>query len=320
MITDGWRDAKTPSAFLYNPGVGVLYIVGTPIGNLEDLSLRAARVLGEVGLVAAEDTRVTRRLLSHLGARPRLLSFNEHNWRARLEPVLQALAGGDVALVSDAGMPGVSDPGRELVLAAAAHGFRVETVPGPSAVTTALSVSGFSGDSFLFLGFLPRRRKERQETLRASASSFASGGRTLVIFEAPHRVRATLADLAHVLGDRPIAVCRELTKLHEEVFRGTASQALERFAEPRGEFVLVVEGAADAPDGQSTSNQSRARTGADADAEISRYMAELRASGMRARDAVARTADVYGIPKNRAYALWLSAARNAESDNTTDGI
>ena len=115
-------------------------------------------------------------------------------------------------------------------------------------------------------------------------------------------------------------MCRELTKLHEEVFRGTASQALERFAEPRGEFVLVVEGTADAPDGQSTSNQSRARTGADADAEISRYMAELRASGMRARDAVARTADVYGIPKNRAYALWLSAARNAESDNTTDGI
>ena len=170
---------------------GTLYVVGTPIGNLEDLSLRAARVLREVSLVAAEDTRVTRRLLSHLGARPRLVSFHEHNWRVRLEPVLQALEEHDVALVSDAGMPGVSDPGRELVLAAASQGFRIESVPGPSAVTTALAVSGFPGDSFVFLGFLPRRRRERQETLRASGSA----GRTLVIFEAPHRVRATLADL-----------------------------------------------------------------------------------------------------------------------------
>ena len=289
---------------------GTLYVVGTPIGNLEDLSLRAARVLREVSLVAAEDTRVTRRLLSHLGARPRLVSFHEHNWRARLEPVLQALEEHDVALVSDAGMPGVSDPGRELVLAAASQGFRVETVPGPSAVTTALSVSGFAGDSFVFLGFLPRRRKERQETLRASASN----GRTLVIFEAPHRVRATLADLAQVLGDRPIAVCRELTKLHEEVFRGTASGALERFAEPRGEFVLVVEGG-----GASAAAQSTDQAGAD-EAEISRYMAELRASGVRSRDAVARTAAAYGIAKNRAYEFWLAAARGVDSDNTADGI
>ena len=195
-----------------------LYVVGTPIGNLEDLSPRAARVLREVALVAAEDTRVTRRLLAHIGAHPRLVSFHEHNWRERLEQVLQALEEGDVALVSDAGMPGVSDPGRQLVAAAAARGIRVESVPGPSAVTTALAVSGLPADAFMFLGFLPRRRRERQEKLREAAASSL----TLVLFEAPHRLRATLEDISAIFGDLPIAVCRELTKLHEEVFRGTA--------------------------------------------------------------------------------------------------
>ena len=218
---------------------GTLYVVGTPIGNLEDLSPRAARVLRTVALVAAEDTRVTRRLLNHLEARPRLVSFHEHNWRERLEPVLQALEEGDAALVSDAGMPGVSDPGRELVAAAAARGVRIESVPGPSAVTTALAVSGLPADAFQFLGFLPRRRRERQARLREAAASPL----TLALFEAPHRLRATLEDITLIFGERPIAVCRELTKLHEEVFRGTAAAALEHFDAPRGEFALVIAGA-----------------------------------------------------------------------------
>ena len=270
---------------------GTLYVVGTPIGNLEDLSPRAARVLREVPLVAAEDTRVTRRLLNRLDAHPRLLSFHEHNWRERLQTLLQALEEGDVALVSDAGMPGVSDPGRELVSAAAELGVRVESVPGPSAVTTALAVSGLSADAFTFLGFLPRRRRERQERLR----EVAAGPLTLALFEAPHRVRATLEDIALIFGDRPIAVCRELTKLHEEVFRGTASEALAHFDAPRGEFVLVIAGASPKPPPEDDPDGIR------------RFLGERRAAGVRSRDAVAEAAGRFGIPKNRAYQHWLEA-------------
>ncbi len=288
--------------------MGTLYVVGTPIGNLEDLSLRAARILGEVGLVAAEDTRVTRRLLNHLGLRARVVSYNDHNHRQRLPQVLAALEEYDVALVSDAGMPGVSDPGRELVSEAAAMGFRVETVPGPSAVTTALATSGFSGDSFVFLGFLPRRRRERQEALKEGAST----GQTLVAFEAPHRVRTTLAELASVLGERPIAVCRELTKLHEEVFRGTPSQALGHFIAPRGEFVIVVGGVP--PTGEMPESAGPVR-----ELDIIRQLAALRTSGVRSRDAVAQAAQIYGISKNRAYQFWL-ASRHGESDTPGDGV
>ena len=272
-----------------------LYVVGTPIGNLEDLSLRAARVLRSVALVAAEDTRVTRRLLAHLEARPRLISFNEHNWRERLGLVLQALQDGDVALVSDAGMPAISDPGRELVTACAANGIRVESVPGPSAVTTALAVSGLPADSFLFLGFLPRHRRERREKLGAAVSS----PHTIVLFEAPHRVRATLQDIHSTFGDRTLAVCRELTKLHEEVFRGTAAEALLHFEAPRGEFVLLLEGSdAAVPPGNSQEAS---------DGEIRAYLQELRDRGVRGRDAAESSAARFGISRNRAYQLWLES-------------
>ena len=273
---------------------GTLYVVGTPIGNLEDLSPRAARVLRSVSLVAAEDTRVTRRLLAHIDAHPRLLSFNEHNWRERLGQVLEALDDGDVALVSDAGMPGISDPGRELVAAAAGRGVRVESVPGPSAVTTALSVSGLPAGAFLFLGFLPRRRGERREALREAASS----PQTVVLFEAPHRLRATLEDIAAAFDDRSLAVCRELTKLHEEVFRGTAEEALAHFDSPRGEFVLVLAGRhpSDAPAGSEPAS----------DQEIAEYLDGLRAEGVRGRAAAAEAADRFGISRNRAYQLWLT--------------
>ena len=276
-----------------------LYVVGTPIGNLEDLSLRAYRVLRSVALVAAEDTRVARRLLSHIDAHPRLVSFNEHNWRERIEPVLQALEGGDVALVSDAGMPGISDPGRELVAAATSHGLRVESVPGPSAVTTALSVSGLPADSFLFLGFLPRRRGDRQSTLRlAAASPF-----TIAIFEAPHRLRATLEDIGLIFGQRQLAVCRELTKLHEEVFRGTAGAALEHFTSPRGELVIVLEGA-----------ESTGTPGSPVEPdeqEVCQYLSELRRRGTRGRDAVTEAVVRFGITRNRAYELWVEASNPA---------
>ena len=198
-----------------------------------------------------------------------------------------------MALVSDAGMPGISDPGQGLVAAASALGLRVESVPGPSAVTTALAVSGLPADSFLFLGFLPRRRRDRLELLRESAA----GPRTLVAFEAPHRLRRALQDLAETVGDRPIAVCRELTKLHEETFRGTASAALEHFDSPRGEFVLVVSG--------SPRSLSQDLPVIPDRQEILDYLSGLRSAGSRSQDAVSEASLRFGITRNRAYQLWL---------------
>jgi len=285
--------------------LGTLYIVGTPIGNLGDLTPRAARVLGEVSLVAAEDTRVSRRLLNHLGIRPRTTSFHQHNWRAKLDGVLAELAQGDVALVTDAGMPGVSDPGAELVAAAAQAGFKVEVVPGPSAVTAALALSGFPGDGFLFLGFLPRRKKDRQAALRQAGLSAAP----LVLFEAPHRLRATLTDLDATLGGRPMAVCRELTKLHEEVFRGTAAEALEYFGSPRGEVVVVVQGRPAEEAQVGADPDSDANDEAEVDAGLRLSLAQLRQDGVRAKDAVARVASSSGLAKNRVYRVWVEMGR-----------
>ena len=283
--------------------MGTLYVVGTPIGNLEDITLRAARVLGEVALVAAEDTRVTRRLLSHLGLRVALISCNAHNWPARLPELLETLEQGDAALVTDAGMPTVSDPGSEIVDAAVQAGHRVEVIPGPSAVTTALAASGLSADTFMFVGFLPRRRRERQKKLE----EIAHIRDTLVFLEAPHRLRSSLADLLSVLGDRRMAVCRELTKLHEEVIHGAVSEMLEYFTSPRGEFVLVVAGA---PSGASAgSRPDDAEQAADA---ALLQLVQLRRSGARARDAVAEVVTSTGLPRKEVYRLWLES-RDLES-------
>lgn len=279
-----------------------LYIVGTPIGNLEDLTPRAARILSEVALVAAEDTRVTRRLLSHLGIRPKTTSFHQHNWREKLDSVLAELAEGDVALVTDAGMPGISDPGSELVVAASNAGFKVEVVPGPSAVTAALALSGFAGDAFSFLGFLPRRKKDRQLSLRGSLASAVP----LVIFEAPHRLRATLADMDAVFGDRALAVCRELTKLHEEVFRGTAAEALEHFDSPRGEVVIVIQGKLTETDADGLAN---AEDQVSIEEELRRQLSDLKQDGVRAKDAVAMVAEATGLAKNRVYQVWVELGR-----------
>ena len=279
-----------------------LYIVGTPIGNLEDLTPRAARILSEVALVAAEDTRVTRRLLSHLGIRPKTTSFHQHNWREKLDSVLAELAEGDVALVTDAGMPGISDPGSELVVAASNAGFKVEVVPGPSAVTAALALSGFAGDAFSFLGFLPRRKKDRQLSLRGSLASAVP----LVIFEAPHRLRATLADMDAVFGDRALAVCRELTKLHEEIFRGTGAEALEHFDSPRGEVVIVIQGKLTETDADGLAN---AEDQVSIEEELRRQLSDFKQDGVRAKDAVAMVAEATGLAKNRVYQVWVELGR-----------
>lgn len=289
--------------------MGTLYLVATPIGNLEDITLRALRVLREVSLIAAEDTRTTRKLLAHYDIRNRLLSYNEHNMRQRTPHIIEALRRGDVALVSEAGAPGISDPGYELVLRAVEEGFPVVPVPGPSALTAALTVSGLPARQFLFLGFPPRRSAVRRRLFQ----SLSAEERTLVLFESPHRLQGTLADLRAALGDRRVAVCRELTKRFEEVFRGRVSEAMERFPAPRGEFTLVVEGAAPAdpakaePLGQPGEELRQPAETAD-DLVLSELRRHMEA-GLSPRDAAARVAGELGIPRKRAYALSLRLHR-----------
>ena len=218
--------------------MAVLYVIATPIGNLEDISLRALRLLREVKLIAAEDTRTTRHLLNAHNIRTPLTSYHEHSKRAKLDYLLNYLEKEDLALVSEAGMPGLSDPGYELIVAAIEHGISAVPIPGASAVITALAVSGLPTDQFLYLGFLPRRKGQRQRLL----SSIVDEPRTIVAFETPHRLKEALSDIEEILGNRRLSVCRELTKVHEEIFRGRVSQAREHFAEARGEFTLVIEG------------------------------------------------------------------------------
>jgi len=214
-------------------------VVGTPIGNLEDLTARAARVLGEVGAIAAEDTRVTARLLARIGVRKPMLSYRAPVERRGLPAVLRALDEGDVALVTDAGTPGVNDPGQRLVAAAVAEGHAVVPIPGPSAVAAALSVSGFSGDGYLFFGYLPRKPGE----LRRLLASLEAEARPAVAFDSPYRVLKSLRVIAEALPDRQLLVGRELTKLHEELIRGTADECLATLAgRARGEFTLVIAG------------------------------------------------------------------------------
>jgi 16S rRNA (cytidine1402-2'-O)-methyltransferase len=223
---------------------GKLYVVGTPLGNLGDLSPRAAEVLRTVDFIAAEDTRVTGKLLSHLGIKKPLVSYHEHNLRQRGQALVdRLLAGENAAIVTDAGMPCISDPGEDLVRLCGEQGVETIVVPGPSAVIAALALSGLAAGRFTFEGFLSVKRSSRF----AHLEEIKHDRRTLIFYEAPHKLPATLRDMLEVLGDRRIVLARELTKLHEEVVRTTLSEAVERYAQtpPRGEFVLVIEGAAE---------------------------------------------------------------------------
>lgn len=220
--------------------MGTLYLVATPIGNLEDISQRALRILGSVRLIAAEDTRQTRKLLSHYGLNTPLTSYFEHNKLTKLDRILSELEQGEVALVSDAGTPALNDPGYELVRAALQAGHAVSPIPGPSAHIAALVASGLPTDAFLYLGYLPRKSSERLRLLE----EIRTYPYTLIFLESPHRLLDSLADLQQALGDRQAAAARELTKIHEEIFRGSLSEVQEYFTrkEPRGEFTLVVSG------------------------------------------------------------------------------
>jgi 16S rRNA (cytidine1402-2'-O)-methyltransferase len=221
--------------------LGTLFIVPTPIGNLEDITLRALRILREAALIAAEDTRTTRVLLNHYAITTPLTSYHEHNKLAKLDAIFDALAGADVALVSDAGTPGISDPGYELIVEAIRRGIRVEPLPGANAVLTALVGSGLPSDGFVFVGFLPRKDSARREFLQALAEE----RRTLIAYESPNRLVDSLAAIQATLGERPVCVARELSKLYEEFQRGTVSEVLAHFRDtpPRGEITLVIGGA-----------------------------------------------------------------------------
>jgi 16S rRNA (cytidine1402-2'-O)-methyltransferase len=272
---------------------GTLYVVATPLGNLGDLAPRAAEVLRRAAVVAAEDTRRTRGLLSHLGASPTLLSFHAHSGERRLDTLLEILGDGrDVALVTDAGTPSVSDPGTDLVAAARDAGFTVVPIPGPSAVATALSAAGIPADRYLFLGFLPRKGTERTRLLARAAGEEWS----VVLFEAPSRLAALLRDLAAAAGPgRRAMVARELTKLHEELRAGTLAELADYYSEtpPRGELTIVVEGT-------GTPAAPPDRT-ADAMEEATALLAE----GLSRREVARRLTETLGMPRNDAYRLVM---------------
>lgn len=272
---------------------GTLYVVATPLGHLGDLSLRATEVLRQVPVVAAEDTRRTRNLLTHLGASPRLLSYHAHSPERRATALLDILLGGeDIALVSDAGTPLVSDPGADLVAAVREGGVPVVPVPGPSAVATALSAGGLPADRYLFLGFVPRKGGDRRRLLdRAAAEEW-----TTVFFEAPGRLAALLADLAAVAGaGRGAVVARELTKIHEEFRAGTLAELAAHYAsvEPRGEVTLLLRGT-----GQPQAPPDRSE-------EAGPLAASLLAAGLTRKEAVRRIAEELGVARNEAYRIVM---------------
>lgn len=277
---------------------GVLYVVSTPIGNLEDITLRALRILKEVSIIAAEDTRVTRKLLSHYDIHTPLTSFHEHSRGEKADALVQRLVAGEsIAVVSDAGTPLVSDPGADLVTLALERGVSVVPAPGASAALAALVVSGLSAGRFAFDGFPPRPKADR----RAFFDGLREERRTIVLYEAPTRVLQTLEELYAALGDRPIAVARELTKLFEEVYRGTLAGAVANLRErrPRGEYVLVVGGAATAPPPALSAAEVDASAALDA-----ALRAEL-AAGATPRDAVRTIARALGLPRRYVYTRLL---------------
>jgi 16S rRNA (cytidine1402-2'-O)-methyltransferase len=285
---------------------GILYIVSTPIGNLEDITLRALRVLKEVDLIAAEDTRRTRKLLSHYGIHKPLLSYHEHNRRMREESLLEELRKGtNVAVVTDAGTPGISDPGEHLVKRAVQEAIPLVPIPGPSALVAALSVSGLPTESFLFYGFLPSKPSARQKFLL----SLKDRPETLIIYESPKRLRSFLEDAFRIMGERQVMVAREMTKVYEEVYRGTVSEVLKGLGEEeiKGEVSIVMEGSV-----------LPARVDGAAIAEaLELYYCEL---GLSMKAAMDRVADELGVPKRDVYRESLEIKRKVRDQIRKDSL
>lgn len=279
---------------------GKLYLVPTPIGNLGDISRRMADTMAEADFLAAEDTRVTVKLLNHLGLKKPMVSYHRHNFSTAGPAIVdRLLAGESCALVTDAGTPAISDPGEDLVALCAQHDIPVEAVPGPCALICALSVSGLHTARFTFEGFLPQNKKNR----RSHLDSLKGEQRTMVFYEAPHKLEDTLEDFVAVFGEeRRIALCRELTKLHEEVVRTTLGEAAERYESlpPKGEFVLVVEGAPEAEPARPSLEEGVRR------------VLELREQGLSMKDAARQAAAETGLGKNELYAQAARSGRQGE--------
>jgi 16S rRNA (cytidine1402-2'-O)-methyltransferase len=280
---------------------GTLYVVATPIGNLEDITVRALRILRDVALIAAEDTRRTSQLLSRHAIDTPTTSLHEHNETTKSRALVARLSAGDsIALVSDAGSPTISDPGQRLVAAAVAAGIRVEPVPGASAVIAALSASGFGADAFTFLGFPPVRAKDRGEWFRRAREA----GGVVVFFEAPHRIERTLQDLQLSVGDQPVVIARELTKTHEELVRGPISQVLTKGLTPRGEFTVVVD------IGRIANNTSAARV--DALSMYAEFCELTKNKSLTRREVISALASRHHIGANDVYAAIERAKKSVE--------
>jgi len=280
---------------------GTLYLIATPIGNLEDITHRAVRLLGQVDVIACEDTRHTKKLLSHYGINTRTISYHEHNERERsLELIERLKSGADVAVVSDAGTPGISDPGFRLARIAIDCDVQVVPVPGASALISALVASGLPTDEFFFGGFLPARSGAR----RARLAELRSLPATLIFYEGPHRIAATLKDALEILGERQAVVARELTKMHEEIARGSLSELAARFSSPesaRGEMVLIIDRTV--MPNESAGNQS--------DASVSALVAEFEANGLDHRAALKKAARELGLSRDEAYRRLVSERRDS---------
>jgi 16S rRNA (cytidine1402-2'-O)-methyltransferase len=280
---------------------GTLYLVATPIGNLEDITHRAVRVLSEVDLIACEDTRHTRKLLNHYGINTKTISYHEHNERERAAELIEKLRSGlNVALVTDAGMPSISDPGFRLTKAAIENDLRVVPIPGANALTTALVASGLPTDDFFFAGFLPSRSGSR----RARLAELRSLAATLILYEGPHRIAATLKDAFEILGEREAVVARELTKLHEELARGRLSELAERFADAenaRGEIVLIIDRTIIANDHESPS-----------ESKVMELVEKLEGEGLDHRQALKRAARELGLSRDEAYRRLVEQRKKEE--------
>ena len=268
--------------------MSTIYVVGTPIGNLGDISKRAIEILGSVNTVFAEDTRVTRKLFSHFGIQSKLISYNENNAANRTNAVLEELENGDIAITTDAGTPLISDPGSALMKAIDQNGHNIVSVPGPSAVTAAISMSPFQIDRFACLGFVPRQKSEMERTL----IKYDSLGIPLVFFDSPHRIKTFLRHLAEINSNRMVMIAREMTKLHEERYVGTVSDALAHFEKPLGEFTIILE-AEKAGDSEIS------------EGTISNRITNLSRSGWSARDISIEIASNYGLSKRNAYKMTL---------------
>ncbi len=273
---------------LKNEKKGGLFIVGTPIGNMEDITLRALRILKEVDLIAAEDTRQIRKILNKYSIKNRTISYHEHNEDYKSQKIVnELLSGKDVALVSDAGMPGISDPGYRLVNLAFKQGIEVISVPGPSAIVASLSVSGLPTDSFFFAGFLPTKKGERIKKLQ----EYKEYSFTLVLYEAPHRIVKSLQDILEILGNRKVVIARELTKMHEEVLRGSADEVISllKARQIKGEITLLVEG------------KKKEKPGNISDIELKDKIEELKRKGFSEKEAMKKVARQLNVSKSEVY-------------------